>query len=764
MRDNIAGDFRLDDWLVQPALCRLSKDGRTVKVRAKVMDLLSYLAARPGEVVPKDRLLDDVWGSLDVSESALTRTVTELRQALGDDADQPCLLETIAKRGYRLIGLVERLDATAPASTVGASAPLVAASLDSPAAVLTTTIEPDPPALSTGQSSAEAPIERRKARVSGRPARATPLAAAVAGAVLVAGALAVWRVSIPPPEARVTRLELNVPIGARDDSFALSPDGRHVAFIAPRADGEQLLWVRSLADPLARLLPGTEGVRATDQPFWSPDGASLVFSAGNKLKRIDLPSGQPVTLADMTGRLLGGAWAPDGTLLLGTQRTSGTHGIHTLPSSGGTLVPWLPLRPGALVHGGPRLLPDGKRFLYVSWGAEEERREICLASLAEPGVSRCLGIEAHFFGGFTSDGYLAYARRGTLFAHPFDLDALRPRGEPIVVAEQIAQGPFGHTTLSLADGRALLYQARASDVVRFVWVDRAGRESATVGEPGRYGAFDVSSDGRFVVAERTDANATGLWLIDGTRGVTTNVVTRAVARGRTPRDPYGLVSSPVFSADGSHVFHQANRDGAAEIVAQPIRGGDERVVYRYEGGGVLYLADVSDDGQWLVIGISEPGRRDAAVVPSTGGDPQVFAEGSGPLGQARVSPDGRWVAFSAGQSGRHEVYVSPLPSTGERWQVSVAGGEQPAWREDARELFYLAPDGRVMVTAIAGGQGFDHGVARPLFAAGGAMSRFHATQYRASADGQRFLLNARQEHVATKTLQFVLNWTSALTR
>jgi TolB-like protein/DNA-binding winged helix-turn-helix (wHTH) protein/Flp pilus assembly protein TadD len=106
------GDFRLGDWLVQPALCRLSKDGRTVQVRAKVMDLLAYLAGHPGEVIPKARLLDDVWGSQAVSESALTRTVTELRQALGDDAEQSRLLETIPKRGYRLIGPVAPVSET----------------------------------------------------------------------------------------------------------------------------------------------------------------------------------------------------------------------------------------------------------------------------------------------------------------------------------------------------------------------------------------------------------------------------------------------------------------------------------------------------------------------------------------------------------------------------------------------------------------------------------------------------------------------------
>src|SRR6476660_5039124 len=99
-------DFYLGDSLIQPALCRLTVQGRTFQVRARVMDLLAYLARHPGEVISKDKLLDDVWGSQAISESALTRTVTELRQALGDDAEQPRLLETIPKRGYRLIGPV----------------------------------------------------------------------------------------------------------------------------------------------------------------------------------------------------------------------------------------------------------------------------------------------------------------------------------------------------------------------------------------------------------------------------------------------------------------------------------------------------------------------------------------------------------------------------------------------------------------------------------------------------------------------------------
>ncbi len=115
MDHSLDGDFRLGDWRVQPAQCRLSQDGRTLQVRPKVMDLLVFFARAPGVVISKETLLTEVWKTEAVSESALTRTVTELRQALGDNAESPHFLETIPKRGYRLIAPVAHADAS-PAS------------------------------------------------------------------------------------------------------------------------------------------------------------------------------------------------------------------------------------------------------------------------------------------------------------------------------------------------------------------------------------------------------------------------------------------------------------------------------------------------------------------------------------------------------------------------------------------------------------------------------------------------------------------------
>ncbi len=102
-------DLRIDGWLVQPMLNLLSHDDVKVRIRAQLMDLLVCLASRPGKVFRKDELVAEVWEGRWIAESALSRCVAELRSALGDDAHQPRVIETITKRGYRLIAPVQTI-------------------------------------------------------------------------------------------------------------------------------------------------------------------------------------------------------------------------------------------------------------------------------------------------------------------------------------------------------------------------------------------------------------------------------------------------------------------------------------------------------------------------------------------------------------------------------------------------------------------------------------------------------------------------------
>jgi len=100
--------FTVGDWVVEPSLNRMTSRASIVHLRPRLMDLLAFLADHAGEVVAKDEVLAAVWGQPFLAESVLSRSITELRQALGDDAAVPRYIETIVKRGYRLVASCAR--------------------------------------------------------------------------------------------------------------------------------------------------------------------------------------------------------------------------------------------------------------------------------------------------------------------------------------------------------------------------------------------------------------------------------------------------------------------------------------------------------------------------------------------------------------------------------------------------------------------------------------------------------------------------------
>jgi len=102
--------FGLGNWLVEPALNRMSGASGVVHLEPRLMDLLVYLAHHQGEVLSRETLIDGVWQTQFVGEAALRNAVAALRRALGDNADSPNYIETITKRGYRLIAPVTALE------------------------------------------------------------------------------------------------------------------------------------------------------------------------------------------------------------------------------------------------------------------------------------------------------------------------------------------------------------------------------------------------------------------------------------------------------------------------------------------------------------------------------------------------------------------------------------------------------------------------------------------------------------------------------
>ena len=189
-----------------------------------------------------------------------------------------------------------------------------------------------------------------------------------------------------------------------------------------------------------------------------------------------------------------------------------------------------------------------------------------------------------------------------------------------------------------------------------------------------------------------------------------------------------------------------------------------------QSGVSKFAYDWSHDGRFLLYGITDPKTKtDLWVLPLTGDrKPMPLLQTEFNETQGQFSPDGKWIAYSSDESGRFEIYVQSFPaSSGGRWVVSNGGGAQPRWRRDGRELFYIAGDSTVMAAdVITTGSAFKAGIPKSLFDAPiypGAANGVAATfRWDASADGQRFLLDAIPRETTSSGINVVLNWEASL--
>lgn len=176
----------------------------------------------------------------------------------------------------------------------------------------------------------------------------------------------------------------------------------------------------------------------------------------------------------------------------------------------------------------------------------------------------------------------------------------------------------------------------------------------------------------------------------------------------------------------------------------------------------------SPNGKWLACMIGEPGRWDIDLLPVTQGAKLVpFVNTPFDEYQPQFSPDGRWVAYTSNESGRYEVYVVNAPRVAGgsaavqgRWQISTAGGQQPRWRADGKELVFISQKGEMMAVKIdSKASGIQASVPQPLFPTG-LVPIGPTYLYDVSADGRRFVLLKPASSV-TPPLRVVVNWASA---
>ncbi len=554
------------------------------------------------------------------------------------------------------------------------------------------------------------------------------------------------RLSVVPPEG--TRF------AARDinwhPQFALSPDGLRIAFIAERPGERPQLWVHSLELGGARPLPGTDGASA---PFWAPDGRQIGFFALGKLKKVSLEGTRPVDLANVPVDVTSGSWGTGGSIMFGGPSGGG---LHLVPEDGGAATAvTTPDSTGAeIAHNWAQFLPDGRRFIYYARSRTPENSGVYLGSLdREPARLIRSSLASAVF---VEPDQLLFELNGNLVRQTFDVEAGELMGKPVSLGDRV-HGLFGPAFLPLSASRGgtLAYWNGSPPATALLWMDRSGRvlDSLPMGERVRHMAPSLSRDGtRLLVTRHSGPNQQDLWTMD-----------LAVATPTRVAYSSGLGRFGIWSPDGAQIAFSAFEGGVWRLLRKAAGGAGDDVLLPTPARWAKFAEDWSRDGRWLLYCVSG-GRTSWDIwtfdLRNDRSEPLLVAEGN--QIQPRLSPDGRWLAYASDDEGAFEVHVRPLPSGAGQWQVSTAGGSQPTWREDGRELFYLDAEGRMVAVQVSTGAPFSVGGREPLFHSRmpPTLAPFR-TSYDVTADGERFLVNSIVADPESTPITVLVNWRAA---
>jgi serine/threonine protein kinase len=547
--------------------------------------------------------------------------------------------------------------------------------------------------------------------------------------------LPVLRVEINPPD----KMQFNLS-GDHGGPAVISPDGRYIVFSAYGSSGAQL-YLRALDSTSPQALPGTVGAMF---PFWSPDSRSIAFFTDDKLKRMEVSGGTPVTICGSTlGR--GGSWNQDGTIVAALSYKTG---LSRVPASGGTPTPVTAIDGVHYSsHRWPWFLPDGKHFLYIAVkhnAPTSPETAVFLASL--DGKEDRLLFHT-LSNAIYASGRLLFQRENSLVTQTFDLSNGKLSGEPQTLSEnvQFDAGLWRMNLSASTDGMLLYASGTASGTEILTWYDRSGKRLGTVGEQGEFYDLDLSPDDKKIVATELNTATATIWVHD----LVTNLKTRLTFSG-------GAHLTPLWSPDGKQIAFTSNQQAAISVktlgssAPEPTLLSSPTPIYQA-------ISDWSHDGRYLMYEQGTGMNTDLWVLPLSG-DAKPFPYTSG-SSRGAFSPDGHWVAYVAQEGGRPEVFVAPFPWTGAKWQVSNGGGTGPRWRDDGKELFYFDLNGVTAVAVDGAGSTFQVGSSKLLFRL--PLRGIIGREYAPTRDGQRFIAVTPSEG-SSQSLTLVQNWPAEL--
>jgi len=557
-------------------------------------------------------------------------------------------------------------------------------------------------------------------------------------AVVAVAAIAKVVLTRTPKATAVNTIRYVVaPTDSSAPSFSISPwpaaiseDNSKIIYGAPLGT-ELVLWVLRTDQTRARPIPGTA---SPNQPLFSPDGEWVLFEQGGREMKVRLDGGAPVSIGE-NGNANGADWTDADDIIYGA--SGPVHGLSVIHATGGgrTEITKPDSAKGVDSHIWPIVSPDGQTVAFVLWKGAISASELALTTINGGAVSP-LGLKGIRPLAFL-DGYLVYVQLdGAVMATEIDRRKLRTVGRPIQVHDRV--------TVELANnGNSYAFVSRGGGLVvgigneasRLQWLDRDGRTTAITNETMSFAEPRLSPDGAHIGVLALTSSVADAWIFD--------LKAKTLSRLTT----MGTLTSLEW-VDATHVIYlAAGRTERAGVWLHDVTGGKppELLLEVPEltldaslapDGRTIYF-QMLDGGNWRIMRAARDSAKSLMVVAGIGADAT----------HPRISPDGRWLAYAGRQTGRLEVYVRSLAADGTIVQVSTAGGTNPTWSPDSRQIQYEA-GAHVLAAHLAPGSGLAVVSRETLFSLTGVtqLSSGFGRRWDATADGRRLVALQGVQH------------------
>jgi serine/threonine-protein kinase len=541
----------------------------------------------------------------------------------------------------------------------------------------------------------------------------------------------------PPPGTRLTE-----PMAA--PWMAISPDGKWIAFPGLSDDPNRSgLYLRSVNHAEPKLI--AKGPSATFTPFFSPDSQWLGFWANQKIWKVQVTGGEPVSIC-AAGNTPGPTWGDDGTILF--MNRNAPYAIWRVSDRGGQ--PVVQLRsPADERHFPQQVLPGSEAALItVSAGVGDSRQSVAVLSLKTGKIRKLL------FGStprYVRPGFLIFRYLDAIHAAPFDLSRLEVTGESRSVLPDVNYYPFsGSSGFDVSREGALIYTPGAPRVENseLVWLDRQGRIEPAAAERQPYSNAELDGEGRRVAVHvESSLQNRDLFVFD-------------IERANWARLTQGLdtVGTIAWSPDGQWIIFSSKRSGIPKLFRIRATGGTAEPLT--DGPDLEYAANIH--GNAVVFTRQEWSRGGRLflwrMTFDPPGAPERVTQFDFVLGPKRISPGGKWIAYSSDVFGRREVYVAPFRGPTESYRdYVVAPGAGARWSRDGRSLFFVRK-GEIWVAPVLSDPGSnDFQAGTPELVVRHDLLGPPDRDAEPTLDGQRFLV-VRRPAPDKKVLVYVPNW------